>query len=181
MDPPPPYGWFWVRTYHLNEGQMMDFAAMNLLSVDQLTVPRIYQRLNWKMNPNEWDMILKEAVDVPERVLFVAKVMENLSVIWIDLSTLIQISQNHFVELFEVELSGSLDCPCVLDLYLDGLRHFDPFRNTYYSKWSKDRFWSKYEKFSPILIHFTRQKSNFDPLLVNELLNSWIKINIGVD
>ena len=59
----------------------MDFAAMNLLSVDQLTVPRIYQRLNWKMNPNEWDMILKEAVDVPERVLFVAKVMENLSVI----------------------------------------------------------------------------------------------------
>ena len=49
---------------------------MSLLFVDQLIDGHgIYRRL--KMNPNESDMILKVVVDVPGKVLFVAKVMEN--------------------------------------------------------------------------------------------------------
>ena len=65
-------------THRLNAGQMKDFAAMILLFVDQLILQLTYRRKNLKKNPNESDTILKVAVGVPGKVLFVAKVMENL-------------------------------------------------------------------------------------------------------
>ena len=56
---------------------MKGYAAMIPLFVDQLILQLIYRRKNLKKNPNESDMILKVAVGVPGKDLFVAKVRKS--------------------------------------------------------------------------------------------------------